>query len=133
VPEKDLALTNIPVRFGVIQDEGWVYVNGKLVGESHDTAASLSFNVRKFLHAGVNTIAVLVKCNGNAGGISQGVSVELQSHPEIADWQRSVFKGLAEVIVQSDDQPGEIKLVAKADRLANASVVIHAGTDVLHP
>jgi beta-galactosidase len=133
VPDKDLALTNISVRFGAIKDEGWVYVNGKLAGESHDAAASPVFNVRKFLHAGVNTIAVLVKGNGSSGGISQGVSVELHDEPVAAHWQRSVFNGLAQVIIQSDKNTGEIRLMADAGGLSKASVIIHAGTGLIRP
>ena len=125
VSDKELALTNIPVHFGALKDEGWIYVNGKLAGESHDSI-SPSFNVRKFLHTGVNTIAVLVKCNGNSGGISNGVSVELQSEPVIANWQRSAFNGLAQILVQSESATGSIKLTADADGLAEAVTTIRA-------
>jgi hypothetical protein len=67
VADKELALTNIPVHFGTLRDEAWIYVNGKLAGESHNDT-SPTFNVREFLRAGINTIAVLVKCNGTSGG-----------------------------------------------------------------
>src|SRR5207245_458443 len=33
---EDLAAGNIMLRFGMIDDDGWVYVNGQPVGESHD-------------------------------------------------------------------------------------------------
>ena len=133
VPDKELALTNIPVHFGAIKDEAWIYVDGKLAAESHDAAASPMFNVRKFLHAGVNTIAVLVKCNGSSGGISHGVSVELHGEPVVANWQRSVFNGLAQVIVRSDKSAGEIRLVASADGLTKASSLIHSKTGPARP
>jgi beta-galactosidase len=43
-----------------------------------------------------------------------------------AVWRRSLFNGLAQVIVQSTGQPGEIKLTAKASGLTEASVSISA-------
>jgi beta-galactosidase len=125
VSPDDLTLTNIPVHFGVIKDEGSIYVNGKLAGESHDATASPTINVRKYLHNGINTIAVLVKSSGDNGGIGQGVSVALQNEPAAAHWQRSAFNGLAQVIVQSDKDTGDIKLTASADGLTPAVTVIH--------
>ncbi|MEI6196761.1 MAG: DUF4982 domain-containing protein, partial [Verrucomicrobiota bacterium] len=122
--DMDLALTNYPIRFGSIRDDGWIYVNGKLAGESHDPAASPSFDVRKFLHAGFNTIAVLVKSKQRSGGLCQGVSVELQNTPAVANWKRSVFNGLAQIIVQSGQTIGDIKLTATADGLSTAETTI---------
>ena len=121
----DLEQTSIPIHFGVIKDEGWIYVNGKLAGESHDPTASPSINVRQYLHNGINTIAVLVKSKGENGGLGQGVSVTLQDTPVDASWQRQAFNGLAQVIVQSGKAVGDITLTAHADGLMPATVVIH--------
>jgi len=123
VSDKELALTNILVHFGTLKDAGWIYVNDKLAGES-GASISPSFNVRKFLHPGVNTIAVLVKCNGLAGGISHGVSVELPAEPVRADWQRSTFNGLAQILVQSTGESGQIKLTASTDGFPPATLII---------
>ena len=123
VSEEDMALTNITVRFGAIKDDGSVYVNGKLAGESHHAVDAPSFDVRKFLHAGVNTIAVLVKAGSNPGGIS-GVVVEMQKEPVVPNWQRSTFNGLAQILVQSTKEPGQIQLTASADGLSPATVVV---------
>ncbi len=124
VPKSDLASTNIPIHFGVIKDDGWLYVNGKPVGESHH-GGSPTFNVRDYVHAGLNTIAVKVKSKG-AGGIGQGVSVEFDSEPVAAHWQRSAFNGLAQVIVQSTKEPGQLTLTASGDGLTPATVNISA-------
>jgi beta-galactosidase len=124
--DMDLALTNYPIRFGSIRDDGWIYVNGKLAGESHDPAASPSFDVRKFMHSGFNTIAVLVRSKQPSGGLCRGVRVELQNTPAVANWKRSVFNGLAQIIVQSDQTIGDIKLTATADGLSPATTIIHA-------
>ena len=124
VPSADLAATNITVRFGAIKDDGSVYVNGKLAGESHNPAASPAFNVRPLIHAGVNTVAVLVNGKTDSGGLGGGVSVEFPAPPASAGWKRSAFNGLAQVIVQSDKQAGTVNLTASADGLTAATVNI---------
>ena len=47
-----------------------------------------------------------------------------------AAWSRSVFNGLAQVMVQSTRQPGEIKLTASAEGLTpvTVSVQVQSGT-----
>ena len=132
VAEKDLARTNIAIHFGTIKYEGSVYVNGELAGETHETS-SPSFELRKFLHAGVNTIAVVVKSHDNSGGLINGVRVDMQSEPVVAYWQRSTFNGLAQVIVQSDKEAGEIKLVASANGLSAATATISSEPGVPRP
>jgi beta-galactosidase len=126
VAQSDLELTNILIHFGAIKNDGWIYVNGKLAGESHDPAASPDFNLRKFLHAGINTVAVLVKSGPDSGGISGGVRVELPGAASVAHWQRSAFNGLAQVLVQSEKTAGDITLTTTGDGLKTAVTVIHA-------
>jgi len=121
---EDLASTNISLNIGSIDDEGWVYVNGQLVGESHDYAESPSFGIGKFLHAGDNSIAVAVKNNEGPGGLNKGVMMALQGKPVLAEWKRSVFNGLAQILVQSGKEPGELKLTARAEGLEPAAVSI---------
>ena len=121
---EDLAATNLVLSFGMIDDEGWVYVNGQLVGESHDWTASPSFGVGKFLESGDNTIAVVVKNNEGEGGINKGVSLVLQNKPVAPNWKRSVFNGLAQVLVQSRKQAGQLRLTARAEGLAPATLTL---------
>jgi hypothetical protein len=85
----------------MIDDEGWVYVNGQMAGESHDWQAAPSFDVKRFLHPGTNTIAVAVANASGAGGVNKGVTLLFQDKPELPEWKRSVFNGLAQIIVQS--------------------------------
>jgi len=47
------------------------------------------------------------------------------------DWKRSLFNGMAEVIVQSTGQPGEIKLMAKSPDLTGGELSIGARPAVL--
>ena len=58
------------------------------------------------------------------GGVSKGVNLQFQEKAEAPRWQRSVFNGLAQIIVQSTKQPGEIKLTARSPGLAPAVLAI---------
>jgi beta-galactosidase len=129
VTREDLALPTIPLRFGALKDTARVYVNGKLAGELDGAVRPLSIDLKTFLRSGVNTVAVLVKSTGNCGGLCRGATVELTGEPVVAAWKRSVFNGLAQVIVQSDDKAGAIKLTANADGLASAVTTMNAGVD----
>ena len=122
----DLAATNLSVRFNTIDDEGWIYVNGQPAGEAHDWSTPHSFEIRKFLHQGANTIGVVVKNNAGEGGLNGGVTLEIQEAPAPLAWKRSVFNGLAQVVIQSNKTPGELKLLASSAGLAKASVSIQA-------
>jgi beta-galactosidase len=41
-------------------------------------------------------------------------------------WQRRLFNGLAQIIVQSTKEPGEIKLTARADGITPVTAVVQA-------
>jgi beta-galactosidase len=124
--QSDLSAAAIIIRFGMIDDEGWVYVNGQLAGEAHDWSASHSFDIRKFLHPGENSIAVVVKNNKGQGGVNQGVQIEILDPPIAAKWKRSVFNGLGQVLVQSSKNAGELKFTARSGDLSAATVTIQA-------
>lgn len=51
---------------------------------------------------------------------------EPDQYPAQSGWQRSVFNGLAQIIVQSSKIPGEIILKATADGLAPATIYIQS-------
>ena len=122
----DLAAGRVVLHLGMIDDDGWVYVNGKPVGESHDWRASPGFEVGGFLHTGDNSIAVVVHNGDGPGGITKGVSLDVPSRAVVAHWKRSVFNGLAQVIVKSGPEPGDIRLIARAEGLAPQTIVIQA-------
>jgi beta-galactosidase len=121
-----LASSSVAASFGMIDDEGWVYINGQLAGESHDWTAHPSFELRKFLHEGTNMIAVAVHNNDGEGGINNGVSLEVAEKPVPLQWKRSTFNGLAEIIVQSSQEPGTLVLTARADGLSDGTLNISA-------
>ena len=58
--------------------------------------------------------------------MNKRVWLELEKPAIPANWQRSVFNGLAEVIVQADSAAGGIQLKADGDGLQPASIVIRA-------
>jgi len=120
----DLASPGVQIRFPCIDDHGWVFVNNRRVGESHDWQAQPVFDIKKQLHAGDNVIAVGVRNDAGVGGLDPDVNVELVGQPVASPWSRSVFNGLAQVMVQSTKDAGEIKLTASADGLAPATATI---------
>jgi beta-galactosidase len=124
--EADLANPAVLVRFGGIDDHGWVFVNNQFVGESADWSAQPAYDIKKVLHAGDNVIAVGVFNETGSGGLNPDVNVELVGQPAASDWSRSVFNGLAQVIVQSTKDAGEIKLTASGDGLKPAMVTVTA-------
>ncbi|HZM03399.1 MAG TPA: beta-galactosidase GalA, partial [Candidatus Saccharimonadales bacterium] len=128
VTSDQLAVKSVEVAFGMIDDEGWVYVNGHRVGESRDWSAQPSFEIRKYLHEGENSIAVAVRNHEGNGGVNKGVALEIQGKPLEVHWKRSAFNGLAQIIVQAGLEPGTLQLKARSSGLAEASVnIISAG------
>jgi beta-galactosidase len=124
VTKQQLGSESVELCFGMIDEDGWVYVNGRKAGESHDWQSSPSFDVKRLLHPGENVIAVAVANWNGAGGLNKGVTLRLGEKPEMPQWKRSVFNGLAQIIVQSTKTPGEIKLTAQSEGLSPATVEI---------
>jgi len=124
--EEDLQGEGAMICFSGCDDEGWYFVNGQFVGESHDWQAQPIFDVKKFLHFGDNVIAVGVYNGVAQGGLNPNVNVQIIGHTSVAPWSRSLFNGLAQVIVQSTKEAGEIKLTATADGLAPATTTVQA-------
>ena len=128
--EEDLNNPGVQIRFGTIDDHGFVFVNNQRVGESHDWSAEPLFDIKKALHAGDNVIAVGVKNDAGQGGMNPDVNVEIVGKATESPWSRSLFNGLAQIIVQSSKDAGEIKLTASADGLKSttATITTQAGT-----
>jgi beta-galactosidase len=133
VTEADLNNPEVQIRFGSIDDDGWVFVNNQPVGESHDWSAAPVFDIKSALHAGDNVVAVAVKNESGAGGLNPGVNVEIVSKPTAAPWSRSLFNGLAQIIVQATKDAGEIKLTATADGLQSATATVTTTTAAPRP
>jgi beta-galactosidase len=108
-------------------------VNGQKVGECHDWQATPSFEVKPYLHEGENVVAVAVANIGGSGGVNLGVKLRVREKTVVPEWKRSAFNGLAEVIVQSTGQPGDITVTAKSQGLADGVVSIRAESAPLRP
>jgi len=76
------------------------------------------------LHEGDNVIAVGVKINDGVGGLDPVVNVEILGKTQPAPWSRSLFDGLAQVIVQFTKNAGEIELTVSANGLNTATATI---------
>jgi beta-galactosidase len=124
--DEDLNNLGVNIRFGRIDDGGWVFVNGQRVGESRNWEDAPVFDIKKNLHEGDNVIAVGVRNISGGGGLTLGVNLEFVGQPVAVPWSRSVFNGLAQIIVQSTKDAGEIKLTASADGLAPATATIQS-------
>lgn len=122
--EEELHSARVRIRFAGIDNHGWIFVNGQPVGESHDWQAQPTFDIQNALHAGDNVIAVGVKNDDGPGGLTTDVKLELVGHSLPAGWARSLFNGLAQVIVQSSRAVGELKLTARADGLNPATLSV---------
>jgi beta-galactosidase len=120
VTAEDLAAHAIELRFGSIDEDGRIYVNGRNVGESQDWQVPAVVDIKSSLHPGENMIAVAVQNWNGPGGLDKGVSLQFANEPIAPEWKRSTFNGLAQVLVQSTKEPGEIKLTARADGLMPA-------------
>jgi beta-galactosidase len=112
------------IQFDTIDDHGWIFVNNQRVGESHNWDDKPVFDIKKTVHAGDNVVAVGVKNDGGVGGLSPDVSLEIMGNPQAAPWSRSLFNGLAQIMVQSTRDAGEIKLTASADGLPPATSTV---------
>lgn len=125
--QEDLDAAGARLLFEGCSKHGWYFVNGQLVGESRKWEERPVFDVARHLHPGENVIAVGIQHDGKWGGLNPNVNLEFVPKASAANWSRSLFNGLAQVIVQSAKNPGEIKLTASAENLkpANATVKTH--------
>ena len=111
-----------------------LYVNGHLVAENVPRdAAGHEFQVTPaLLPAGTNVVAVIStprkQLRRGEGDRNPGGPVVVKVVTPAGEWKRSVFDGLAQVIVQSSHTPGEIKLTASGDHLSPATVTLQSRT-----
>jgi beta-galactosidase len=122
--EADLSGPAVQIHFTGCDDEGWYFVNGQYVGETHDWDAKPAFGITKFLHAGDNVIAVCCRNGGGQGGLNPSVTVDIALKPAALTWSRSLFNGLAQVIVKASREAGVIKLTASANGLTPAHTAV---------
>jgi beta-galactosidase len=126
---KTLALT-----LRSLGQEQSVYLNGQPVAEnvSRENATREINLAADALRPGKNVIAIVATPQpggrGNAGSPGQ---IRVTTVP--GDWKRSLFSGLAQVIVQSTGQPGEITLTAKSQGVTDGVLKLQAQPAPLRP
>jgi beta-galactosidase len=122
VDAKDLESDSIELVCAKITGGISCYINGHKISGTIDGRSPAVFNVKPYLHAGANVVAVAAASYGaEATGMSKGVTLRLQDAAPPVQWSRSVFNGLAEVIVQAAKEPGTIVLTARSEGLQTAS------------
>ena len=122
---EDLKNPRVSIQFAGSDDQGWYFVNGQLVGESHNWQERPLFEIKSYLHPGDNLIAVGVRNDGGQGGLNPDVQLIIRPDPDSVRWSRSLFNGLAQVIVQSRrGGSGSLVLRAKAAGMKPAETAI---------
>ena len=113
-----------------------VFINGKEVAANINEINPNEFKLNySLLHTGVNNLTIvaspLVKknqwdsVNQNAGSIQ--ITTPAQT------WKRNLFSGLAQVIIQTTAQPGNIVLTAKSEGLKPSVLTIKSTGSALRP
>jgi beta-galactosidase len=113
-------------RFG---DEQWVYLNGKPIAHiSDDDHLAVDLHPDDF-HAGKNVIAVVATPrHGNREQMSRDETLNpsVRVITSAGTWKRSLFAGLAQVIVQTTQQSGQIKLTATCGGLTAGTLELQS-------
>ena len=123
-PPQDPAEPAVELYFGKIDGDGKVFLNGKQIGPAGDARSASVYDVTKLLVPGENTIAVAIANYGPAAGVNNGVCLRMIGTPAPVEWRRSVFNGLAQIIVQSSKESGAIRLTAHSGGLQPATVLL---------
>lgn len=98
------------LELGAIDDEGFIYLNGKLLRSTKVWNETYQLPVENLLKKGNNVLGIVCHNNAGDGGVSQGAA--LIGLTRAGNWSRSLFNGCAQAIVQSTG-PGKIILRVK--------------------
>ena len=108
-------------------------MNGQKIGNTGDSHAASIYDVKSLLHAGENTVAVTISNWGVTAGLTRGAMLRLAENPAPVQWQRSVFNGYAQIIVQASKTAGPLKLTAQAPGLKAATFTVQANPAAPRP
>ena len=129
-----LAADGLEIWFGKIEGDARVYLNGEKLGAGSDPRSASAYNPKGRMHPGENVLTVAVaNWGGELAGLSQGAQLRLISAPPPVTWTRSVFNGLAQVIVQAGKQAGNLRLTAQAEGLKPVTVELETKPVAPHP
>jgi beta-galactosidase len=118
-----------------------VYLNGQPVAEnvSRENARREINLAADALRPGKNVIAIVAtpqqggRGNRGARGGNQGNPGLIRLTTPAGNWKRSLFSGLAQIIVQSTGQPGEITLIAKSHGVTDGVLKLQAQPSASRP
>jgi len=133
VSAQDLAAPGVELWFGKIDGDGAVYLNGQKIGAGGNAQAASVYAVKSLLHPGENFLAVTIANYGVAAGVNKGVMLRFVDNPPAVEWRRSVFNGLAQIIVKSTRESGALKLTARSAGLKPAVVSLQTTPAILRP
>jgi beta-galactosidase len=132
--------TTVALLLRSLGGEQSVYLNGQMVAQKiHRAEAGREITLDpSLLHPGTNVIAVVAAPvpGGQRGNREERVSRNpglIKVTTAAGDWKRSVFNGLAQVIVQSTGQPGEITLTATSSGLLPGALKLQTQSALLRP
>jgi beta-galactosidase len=134
----DLTGGKVTLFFNAIGNQQVVYVNGKAVSEILDKKAGERYRFEldaSTINPGKNELAIVatpytVRNTWESPNTYPGV---VQVILPAKTYNRSLFNGYAQVLVQSTKLPGEIKLIAKSAGLKNAGFVVKSNKIILRP
>lgn len=101
--------------------------NKELAADREDISViTMDTRDRQGLHVptATNEIHLRISGPGKIIGVGNGDPTSLEADRYDTGWRRKLFSGLAQVIIQSTDEPGEIRLEADAEGLAPAVLII---------
>lgn len=126
----DLSGARLTLFFNSIGKEQLIYINGKPVGEnlSEDRPAYEITLDQSVLRQGENRIDVIAKplTKKNDWDVVNTDPGTVQIYRAAGQWKRKLFNGLAQVIIQSTGEPGEITLSASSPGLKNGILKVNA-------
>src|SRR5215831_507435 len=121
VSAADLAAHAVELRFGKIDGDGRVFVNGKRIGPGGDPRAPSVYDVKSLLRPGPNTVAVAIANYGPTAGVNNGVELRLYDDRPAPTWTRTT------------KQPGALELAARPGGLAPAKLPLTSAPAAVRP
>ena len=126
--------TTVSLLLRDLGEQQWIYLNGQPIAQNvaRDPAGHQFDFDSAVLRSGKNVIAIIATPpaagrggRGRPGG-RHAATRRWSKWSPAGDWKRNLFNGLAQVIVQSTGQPGEITLTATPTNLAPAVLKIQS-------
>jgi beta-galactosidase len=134
--------TTVSLLLRDLGEQCWIYLNGQPIAQNvaRDPAGRTFDFDPAAIRSGRNVIAIvatpLAGGRGGRGGQAspgRGSPAVVRAVTAAGGWKRSLFNGLAQVIVQSTQQPGEITLTASSSGLSSNVVKIQSQPTASRP